>query len=92
MTDESSHRDAAADDERQDDMSNVTDATKLPPHGLFYMENAGGYRQERASPIAPSLGADEHQPGCFALEEERGEDWKGTGASGPVLKEARPSL
>ena len=29
---------------------------------------------------------DEHQPGCFALEEERGGNWKGSGA--PLIKEA----
>jgi hypothetical protein len=34
--------------------------------------------------------ADEHQPGCFALEEERGGNWKGSGV--PAIKEARPSL
>jgi hypothetical protein len=33
---------------------------------------------------------DERQPGCFALEEERGGNWKGGGA--PLIKEARPSL
>jgi hypothetical protein len=33
---------------------------------------------------------DEHQPGCFALEEERGGQWTGSGV--PVIKEARPSL
>jgi hypothetical protein len=33
---------------------------------------------------------DEHQPGCFALEEERGGNW--TGSSVPVIKEARPTL
>jgi len=33
---------------------------------------------------------DERQPGCFALEEERGGNWKGS--SVPVIKEARPSL
>jgi hypothetical protein len=33
---------------------------------------------------------DEHQPGCFALEEERGGNWTGSGV--PVIKEARPSL
>jgi hypothetical protein len=35
---------------------------------------------------------DEHQPGCFALEEERGINWKGSGGTVPLLKEARPSL
>jgi hypothetical protein len=33
---------------------------------------------------------DEHQPGCFGLEEERGGNWKGSSA--PIIKEARPSL
>jgi len=35
---------------------------------------------------------DEHQPSCFALEEERGENWKGTGAATSAIKEAKPSL
>jgi hypothetical protein len=35
---------------------------------------------------------DEHQPGCFGLEEERGGDWKGGGGSVPSIKEAKPSL
>jgi hypothetical protein len=33
---------------------------------------------------------DERQPGCFGLEEERGGNWKGSGA--PLIKDARPSL
>jgi hypothetical protein len=33
---------------------------------------------------------DEHQPGCFALEEEKGGNWTGSGV--PVIKEARPTL
>jgi hypothetical protein len=33
---------------------------------------------------------DERQPGCFALEDERGGNWTGSGV--PVIKEARPSL
>ena|SRR5689334_16407236 len=32
---------------------------------------------------------DEHQPSCFALEEERGGNWKG---ALPSNKEAKPSL
>ena len=32
---------------------------------------------------------DEHQPGYFALEEERGGNW---GSGVPVIKETRPSL
>jgi hypothetical protein len=34
--------------------------------------------------------SDERQPGCFALEEERGGNWTGSGI--PVIKEARPTL
>jgi hypothetical protein len=34
--------------------------------------------------------SDERLPGCFALEEERGGNWTGSGV--PVIKEARPSL
>ena len=34
--------------------------------------------------------SDEHQPGCFALEEEKGGRWMGTGI--PVIKETRPTL
>jgi len=35
---------------------------------------------------------DEHQPGCFALEEEKGVNWKGGGASVPSVRETKPSL
>jgi len=35
---------------------------------------------------------DEHQPGCFALEEERGANWKGSGGTVSSIKEAKPSL
>ena len=34
---------------------------------------------------------DEHQSGCFGLEEERGANWKGGGAA-PSIKEVKPSL
>jgi hypothetical protein len=34
----------------------------------------------------------EHEPGCFALEEERGADWHGSGGSVPAIKDAKPSL
>jgi hypothetical protein len=34
----------------------------------------------------------EHQPGCFALEEERGANWHGSGESRPAIKDAKPSL
>ena len=39
-----------------------------------------------------SAPADEHQPSCFALEEERGEGWKGSGAAKSEINEAKPSL
>ena len=35
---------------------------------------------------------DERLPGCFALEEERGSNWKGSGGTVPSVKEAKPSL
>ena len=35
---------------------------------------------------------DKRQPGCFALEDERGADWKGGGGAVPSIKETRPSL
>ena len=41
--------------------------------------------------LRPSV-LDEHQPGCFALEEERGGNWKGSGGMVPSVKEAKPSL
>jgi hypothetical protein len=65
--------------------------TIVAPHGLFYMENAGGYKPEYPE-IPPSMTEEEHQPSCFALEEEKGEGWKGSGAMGPAINEARPSL
>jgi hypothetical protein len=43
---------------------------------------------ETLQPAVP----DEHQPGCFALEEERGGNWKGSGGTVPSIKEAKPSL
>jgi hypothetical protein len=35
---------------------------------------------------------DEHQPGCFALDEEKGLDRKGIGGTVQSVKEAKPSL
>ena len=63
--------------------------TIIAPHGLFYMENAGGYKPAQ---IPPAMEAEEHQASCFALEEEKGEGWKGSGAMGPAINEARPRL
>ncbi len=40
----------------------------------------------------PPTTPNEHQASCFGLEEEKGEDWKGTGATGEAIKEAKPSL
>jgi hypothetical protein len=55
--------------------------------------NASGFRTEPAQPeTPPSMSPDEHQASCFALEEEKGEDWKGSGAMRPAIKEAKPSL
>jgi hypothetical protein len=65
--------------------------TIVAPHGLFYMENAGGYKPGYPD-NPPLMVADEHQPSCFALEEERGGSWKGGGAMGPAINETRPSL
>ena len=70
-------------------MTHTTKGTQVPPHGLFYMENAGGHDGE---PAPAPASAEEHQAGCFALEEEKGEGWHGGGASSPVIKETRPRL
>lgn len=43
-------------------------------------------------PDQSSTAADERQPSCFAVEEEKGEHWKGSGAMEPAIKESRPSL
>jgi hypothetical protein len=72
---------------RDDEMAK----TIVAGHGLFYMENAGGYKPANPE-TAPSMAAEEHQPSCFALEEEKGEGWKGSGAMGPAINDARPSL
>ena len=56
-----------------------------------HMENAGGYKPVHPQ-IPPSMAAEERQPSCFALEEEKGEGWKGSGAMKPAINEARPSL
>lgn len=71
-------------------MTSLDDNTQRASHGLFFMENAGGTHQP-APPTVPSL-TDGHQPSCFALEEERGEGWHGEGASGPLVKDVKPTL
>jgi hypothetical protein len=47
-------------------------------------------RKKPLTETVPPAARDEHQPGCFALEDERGGSWKGSGV--PVIKEAKPSL
>jgi len=56
---------------------------------MFYMEGAGGYHTELET---PSLLAETHQPSCFGQEEEKGSSWKGVGATGQIINEARPTL
>ena len=53
---------------------------------IFTLKSRKKLPTETLRPAVP----DERQPGCFALEEERGGNWKGS--SVPVIKEARPSL
>ncbi len=71
-------------------MVKLIDGTKVASHGMFYMEDAGGREPEHLD--APSSLAESHQPSCFALEEERGGNWKGAGATGQTINEARPTL
>ena len=73
------------------DTDTRTEMANQSQHGLFYMENAGGYKSAEPA-TAPSNLADEHQPSCFALEEEKGECWKGSGSMKPAINDARPSL
>ena len=47
-------------------------------------------KPKRKLPTLRAAAPDEHQPGCFGLEEEKGGRWMGTGV--PVIKEARPTL
>ena len=47
-------------------------------------------RKKRPTETLRPAVPDEHQPGCFALEEEWGVNWTGSGV--PVIKEAKPSL
>jgi len=74
-------------------MAGLIDGTKIAQHGLFYMENITGRDLETTYPAEPSAYPDDDRgPSCFALEEEKGETWKGRGATGPAIKEARPTL
>jgi hypothetical protein len=69
-------------------MLNPTDGTKVAPHGMFYMEDAGGCAPELAG-LSP---AETHQPSCFGQEEEMGSSWKGVGATGRIINETHPTL
>ncbi len=76
----------------EDAMTTAIDATKLPPHGIFYLEDAGGLEQGREVADQPQSSSAEHAPSCFGFEEERGEPWGGAGSSSLAIKETRPSL
>lgn len=54
--------------------------------------NAGGPRRGPEHPETPRMTPDEHQASCFAFEEEKGEGWKGSGATESVVSEVKPSL
>jgi hypothetical protein len=71
-------------------MPKVIDGTRIAPHGMFYLEDAGGIGSEPAGEV--DIKADDHDPGCFALEEEKGEGWGGVGAMKPLVEEKRPTL
>jgi len=82
-------------------MVNSTNGTKVAPHGMFCMEGAGGCPPEvephsslpeTHQPDAGSSLAETHQPSCFGQEEESGSGWKGAGAAGRMINEARPTL
>ncbi len=73
-------------------MVKLIDGTKVAPHGMFYMESAGGCHADPEDLDASSSQVQAHQPSCFALEEERGWDWKGAGGAGKTIKDARPTL
>ena len=55
--------------------------TIVTPHGLFYMESAGGCRPAQPE-IPPEMIAEEHQQSCFALEEERTLEWQRRNGTG----------
>jgi hypothetical protein len=70
-------------------MDNPIDGTTVAPHGMFYMEGAGGCHTDLDG---PSSLAEMHQPSCFGQEEERGSSWTGVGATEKIINEARPTL
>ena len=72
---------------RKKKMRKVIDGTKVP-HSIW--KTLVAVVMNRRPPI--SAATDERQPSCFGLEEERGEDWKGSGAMKSVINDSRPSL
>jgi short-subunit dehydrogenase len=66
----------------------------LAPRVVDNMVHAALKKRELLAqpPDQSSTAADERQPSCFAVEEEKGEYWKGSGAMEPAIKESRPSL
>ena len=67
-------------------MGKLIDGIKVALHGLFHHEGTS------RGMIEPALEPDEHKPSCFALEEEKGEGWKGSGAMKASVNETRPTL
>jgi|SRR5690242_757271 len=51
---------------------------------------ANTHREKAGSQNLRATVPDEHQPSCFALEEEKGGNWRG--AATALLKEVKPSL
>jgi hypothetical protein len=70
-------------------MARALDETKLPSHGLFFMEGIGGCPDHEPQNLNP---VPDRVPGCFGFEEERGEQWTGAGSASPAVKEKRPTL
>jgi hypothetical protein len=61
-------------------MEKTIEATRIAPHGLFYMENAGGTHSTATPPTARLMFV---RYWCgFALEEEKGADWTPAEPSG----------
>jgi hypothetical protein len=68
----------------------LTEIAIIPGVGKVSLDEIMRYRARQSD--IPSMVVEEHQPSCFALEEERGGRWSGSGAMGPVINETRPSL
>jgi hypothetical protein len=59
-------------------------------NGVAKME--AHYIDITADKPATAPAEEEHQPSCFALEEEKGECWRGSGSTKPAINDVRPSL